>query len=42
MWSIRVIMKGDEPDEATVEKAEEAIVDALDAADFDYEDVSAS
>lgn len=41
-WSVRVILKGDEPDEAEVERTELEIANILDEHGFEYTDVSAS
>lgn len=41
MWKIEVIFTGDEPDEDEVEKTEEEVQNALDAAGVDYADIKA-
>lgn len=40
-WSVRVILKGDEPDEAEVERTELEIANALDERAIEYLDVVA-
>ena len=40
MWKIVITMDGDDPSEQEVEKAEEAVQNALDAAAVDYMDIT--